>query len=42
MKSKYERALDLEAEYKDHLEALKVAESAALREQIAEKKEVEK
>ena len=42
MKTKTESFPNLELEYRDHLEALKVAKSAALREEIKEKKEAEK
>ena len=42
MKTKNETFPDLEAEYKDHLEAIQVAKSAVLREEIKAKKEVEK
>ena len=42
MKTKTESFPDLEKEYRDHLDAVQVAKSAALREQIKEKKEAEK
>ena len=42
MKTKTESFPNFELEYRDHLEALKVAKSAALREEIKVKKEAEK
>ena len=42
MKTKTESFPDLEKEYRDHLDAVQVAKSAELREQIKEKKEAEK
>ena len=42
MKTKQELFPQLEAEYREHLEAIKVAESETLREEIKEQKDLEK